>query len=126
MICCVSVRPGGTSRLIIIRVIIAAAPRGPLRFWTAAKARTFASCAASVVKKRAGLKSSNRSDWNWAEAGLALKVLKTIRARSTRAVPVLRFRNRLNSRPCATHQTHSADRTRYCWPPFAARERWRA
>ena len=106
MIGCVSVRPGGTSRRIIIRVIIAAVPRDPLRFWTAAKARTFASCAASVAKKRVGLKSSNRSHWSWAEAGLALKVLKTIRATSTRAVPMLRFRNRLNSRPCATHRTH--------------------
>jgi hypothetical protein len=70
---CVRVRPGGASRLIIIRVIIAAAPRGPLRFWTAAKARTFASCAASVVKKRVGLRSSNRSDLNWAEAALISK-----------------------------------------------------
>ena len=46
MICCVRVRPGGASRRIIIRVIIAAALRGLLRFWTADKAGTFVSCAA--------------------------------------------------------------------------------
>ena len=61
MICCVRARPDGASRLII-RVIIAAAPHGPWRFWTAGKARKFASCAASFVKEPVGLKRNNRTD----------------------------------------------------------------
>jgi hypothetical protein len=49
----------GVSRLVIQLAIIAAASRGSWRSSTVARARTFASSAASAARKRAGLKSSD-------------------------------------------------------------------